>query len=226
MFNKKHYFLYTDNTINIDLESEYDCNINSVSEELSYSTPWFNYDFNDSLRFEFTDLSSNYYIIISDLDTEQIYYSYSITPEENTVYHYSKRYLINYKFTVFKIKHNIIEYPPIASIKFDLCNKDILIIIGTINRSGLGDTLAQLQCLKLFHCKYPNTNIYVCLSYPKIEELIDFSDYKNFINIIDYNSIKYKKFYATYVFGCFFDDKKFSHNKISYKKMSLCQNAS
>ena len=194
----------------------------SISEELTYSNSYFDYDFNNGFRIKFNNFDSNYYVVIKDLKSRYIYFSKIISPQYDTIYSFTKKYFINYEISIHKVEHNLPECYPLEVIKFELQNKNVLILIScSEEKCGLGDGIAWIQSIELFHRKYPLTNIFVCTSYPELNQLI--SEFMPYINIIEFNNIKEKKFYATYLHGCFYDDKLNDYNPIKYTAQSLIE---
>lgn len=184
--------------------------------------PYFDYDFNNGFRIRFKDLSSNYYIVIKDRKNKYIYFSGTLDSNPDIVYCYEKRYFIDYDITIHKMYHGLPSTYPIKHIQYDTANKDILIYIaGDNDKGGLGDSIAWFQSVAKFHDTYPDANIFVCTSYPDFNDLlINFCPWLNFIS---YDESRHKKFYATYLHGCFFVDPNKDHNPIMFNYQNLVE---
>lgn len=216
----KYNYLTNNNLIIHDEETFTDYTRHSISDLLSYKTEYYRYDFNNGFRISFTDCSQDYYIVIRDKNTKYQYFRGIISPERNVIYSYEKKYFIEYEISIHMMNNNVPNCYPFEVITFDLYNKDILILIsGSEDRCGLGDEISWLQATVHFHNKYPKTNIYICTSYSELNVLI--KKFAPYLNIIDYKSIKNKKFYATYLNGCFFNDTNRNYNPIDFRLQSL-----
>ena len=215
-----HYLTNDDNIINSPEEFQ-DYLKDTIPETLSFHTKYFDYDFNNGFRIKF-NTREQFFIVIKNKNNNYIYFSGIITPEDNVIYSFIKKYYIEYVVTIHKVKNNLPDSFPIETIEFNVENKDILFILGIDDgRCGLGDGIAWLQSILFFMNKHVNTKIYLCSGYSELNEVI-----KTFVsNIIIINSRDIKKynFYATYLHGCFYKDKFKNYNPVDYHLQNLIE---
>lgn len=192
-----------------------------VNSELTLSNDLFKYDFCNGFRIQFTDLTNQYYLTIMDNETKTVLFNGIIIPEEDTIYSFEKKYFIKYEIIIRKIQYNIIEPFPIFREVYNDENKDILIFISCDETPvGLGDSIAWITAAYQFKLKHKESNIYLVTSYPDLNDLIE-EKYGNIFTILSLQEVKNKNFYAAYLSGCFFDDKKFQYSKITHRRYSL-----
>lgn len=201
-------------------------NIKFISNELSYKTEFFDYDFNMGFRIKFHDCNNKYRVLILDKNTRDVINDIYIKPEENVIYRTCKKYYIEYEIRVFKVNSfDIINPYPLKVIEFDVSEKDILILIaGDNSPAGLGDSIAWMSAAYQFKLLHPSINLYIHLAYPELEEVFK-NKYSNLFNFIHYSEINNNSFYASYLCGCFFDDKRLDFCPIKYEKLSLIDQA-
>lgn len=197
-----------------------------VPDELTYHNRYFSYDFNNGFRIKFNDLTINYKLIILDKITRCVYYKDIIRPEKDTIYCYEKKYLINYEIIVLKsFNDNMYDSIPLKVITYDIKNKDVLIILNpSLNKAnppGLGDAIAWMTAIYKFKLKNPKTNVYVYLAYKEVEDIFK-KKYNDEIIFISEKDVKCKKFYATYLIGCFYNNDYYFMNE-DYQNISLVE---
>ena len=180
--------------------------IDTINKELTYKTPHFDYDFNLGFRIKFNNCDCKYSIIVMDKHTREVISKVIFVPEENTVYQLHKKYFIDCEIRIFKVINDAGEPYPLKVISFDIQNKDILVLIASDrNPAGLGDSIAWMTAAYQFKLKHPDTNVYIHMAYPDLEEIFKLK-YSEYFNFVTYSEIKDRLYYATYLCGCFFDD--------------------
>lgn len=195
---------------------------NIDSDLLIDDNDFFVYDFNDGFRFKFKDIEKKYKVIIRDSKTNYIYFTETITPKENCIYSYEKKYYIDYNISFHMSDEFGVEPYPCKSIHFDLSNQNVLIYITTSKSpAGLGDSIAWFNAIYEFYKEHKDSNIYVVTSYDELNEVLLY--FCPEINIIDFDDVKTYKYYATYIMGCFFDDENRDYSPIPYNYQSLIE---
>lgn len=199
--------------------------IETINKELTYKTPHFDYDFNLGFRIKFNNCDCKYSIIVMDKHTREVISKVVFIPEENTVYQLHKKYFIDCEIRIFKVINDACEPYPLKVITFDIQNKDVLILIASDrNPAGLGDSIAWMTAAYQFKLKHPDTNVYIHMAYPDLEEIFKLK-YSEYFNFITYSEIKDRLYYTTYLCGCFFDDVDLKFCPMRYEKVGLIESA-
>lgn len=195
----------------------------STSDSLSIKKELYEYDFNSGFRIKFYD-DREYRLLIVDKHDRRIYSDINFKPYTNVIYSFCKKYYIDYEIIIFDLKYS--KTIPIDVIRFDVSNQDIMIMLSTEHSPpGLGDSIAWMNAVLMFKERHKQANVYIVTEYPDMDELLHEFGYDTIVNIISLDDVKNYSFYATYIMGCFFDDKELYCCPSDYKSNGLIEYA-